>query len=419
MIVELPFGRRQLPVRLPEDADVTLVTKRPMPVLASPEQAVRDALDMAEFEASTGRSACIVICDVTRPVPNGLLLRPIVDRLLGCGIRLDRITILVATGLHRPNEGDELATVVGDPWVMANVRIVNHDANDDDAHVDLGETDSGTPAKLDRRFVDADVRIVTGLVEPHFMAGYSGGRKVVAPGIAHADTIRTFHSGRFMAHPNAVQCQLDGNPLHEEQLEIARILPGILAVNTVIDDQRRLSFVNVGAVEESHLAAVNYAEEYLTVNVPERFRTVVTSSAGFPLDQTYYQAVKGMVTPLDIVEAGGTLIVGAECGEGLGSEAFRASQQRLLDIGRERFLESVLAKRFADVDEWETQMLLRAQDAAEVKLHSALDEVDRALTGVEHVESVEDAVLASMAAQGDRSVAVVPEGPYLVPRCTA
>ena len=422
MIVDLPFGRTHLPVRLPADLEVTVVSKPPMPVIATPHDAVRSALanptggePLIEVAKRSG-TVCILICDVTRPVPNHLLLRPLIEALLASGVAAGDITVLVATGLHRPNEGDELAALVGDPWVLDRVAVMNHDARDDDAHVDLGPTATrGTPVKLDRRFVEADLRIATGLVEPHFMAGYSGGRKVVAPGIAHADTIRTFHSARFMEDPLAVQCQLTGNPLHEEQLQIVRMLGDIYAVNTVIDDARRLSFVNFGEVIESHLEAVDFAHDYLTVPVPRRFRTVVTSAAGFPLDQTYYQTVKGMVTPLDILDGDATLIVAADCGEGLGSDAFRASQRRLIDDGPDAFLASLVAKRLADIDEWESEMQMKAQRAATVQLYCGLEEGDRELTGVELIDSVEEALAASVAGSGDRAVAVIPEGPYVVP----
>src|SRR5512141_1929329 len=192
------------------------------------------------------------------------------------------------------------------------------------------------------------------------MAGYSGGRKVIAPGIAHADTIRTFHSARFMEDPAAIQCNLERNPLHDEQLAIVRMLGEVYAVNTVIDEDRDLVHVNFGEVIESHLAAVAFVAGSVRVPVGRRFSTVVTSAAGHPLDKTYYQTVKGMVTPLDILEPGGTLIVASACSEGFGSHEFRAAQQRLADLGEKAFLQSLLAKRFADVDEWQTEMQLKS-----------------------------------------------------------
>ena len=424
MVIELLYGKGQLPVTFDDALDVTVLAKPPMPLLAAPAAAVRQALEspvgsppLATIAAGK-QSACILVCDITRPVPNGLFLRPIVETLLAAGIDAANITVLIATGLHRPNEGTELQTLIDDPWVCKRVPIVNHDARDDAAHVDLGKTpERATPVKLDRRFVTADVRIATGLVEPHFMAGYSGGRKVVAPGIAHADTIRTFHSARFIEHPRAVQCQLEGNPLHEEQLAILRMLGEVHAFNTVIDDQRRPSFVNFGEIVASHLQAVAFARDYLTVQAPRRFRTVVTSAAGFPLDLTYYQTVKGMVTPMDILADDATLVVASECAEGIGSDAYRTAQRRLLAEGADRFLASLKGKRLADVDEWECEMQLKAQRAARVQLRSGLDAADQALTGVECVASVEEAVLRSTAESGDNAVAVIPEGPYVVPLC--
>ena len=426
MIVDLLYGKTGLSVTFGDDLDVTVVAKPPMPLVQAPAAAVRHALATPVgcpplTELATGkRSACILICDVTRPVPNGLFLRPLIETLLTAGIDASNVTVLVATGLHRPNLGEELAELVGDSWVLDRIPVVNHDALDDGAHVDFGETPTlGTPVKLDRRFVEADLRIATGLVEPHFMAGYSGGRKVVAPGIAHADTIRTFHSARFIENPCAVQCQLDGNPLHEEQLEIVRLLGEVYAVNTVIDDERRLSFVNFGEIVASHAEAVAYADRYLTVPVPRRFRTVVTSAAGYPLDQTYYQTVKGMVTPMDILDDDATLILASDCSEGLGSDAFRDSQRRLIDQGADAFLASLLEKRFADIDEWESEMQTKAQRAARVCMMSRLNDRDRELTGVELIDSVEEAVRESVEVTGDSAVAVIPEGPYVVPRYRA
>ncbi len=422
MRIELSFGRGTLPVDLPDDLDVTVIRKPDMPALPDPAAAVRAALarpvgarPLVE-EARGARSACILICDVTRPVPNGLLLAPIVRALVEAGLDPARVRILVATGLHRPNVGEELAEVVGDAWVQRTVRVENHDARDDAAHVDLGPTAAGTPVKLDRRFVEADLKIVTGLVEPHFMAGYSGGRKVIAPGVAHRETITTFHSARFMAHPRAVSCVLEGNPLHEEQLAIVAKLGRVLAANAVIDERRRMSFANFGEVVASHREAVAFVERYAIVPVRRRFRTVVTSAAGHPLDKTYYQTVKGMVGPLDILAPGARLVVASACSEGMGSRDYVDAQRRLVELGPDGFLGSIEGKRFADVDEWQTQMQLKPMRLAKIQLYApGLSPADAALTGVELVRSVEWAVSAAVRESGDRAVAVVPEGPYVVP----
>ena len=421
MNVKLLYGRGELEVRLPEGCEPTVIEKPTMPVIEDPAAAVAAALDGGGLEtaAAGARSACLLICDITRPVPNRLFLRPLVERLEHAGVPRAAITVLVATGLHRPNLGDELAEVVGDPWVLQHVPVVNHYARNDEDHVDLGRTRHGTPIRLDRRFVEADVRIATGLVEPHFMAGYSGGRKVIAPGIAHAETITTFHNHRFMSDPCAENCVLDGNPLHREQLEILERIGGALALNTVLDDRRRLAFVNFGDCRESHLDAVAFVRRYAEVTLPRRFPTVVTSAAGYPLDKTYYQTVKGMVGALGALEDGGDLIVASECSEGLGSAEYRDAQRRLVAAGPDAFLAGISGKPHADIDEWQTQMQTRSLARGRISLFAGgLSSSDRTLTGVRSAASVERAVAESMERHRDPRIAVIPEGPYVIPRAT-
>ncbi len=424
MKIELAYGREGLEFEMPDQANPVVIRKPPFELPENPVQLIREALEnpvgvpSLESLASQVSSACILICDITRPVPNGLFLRPLVEKLLDGGIALDQITVLVATGLHRPNLGEELEELVGDPWILEHIQVVNHDACNDDEHLMLGFTGKRrTPVGLDRRFVEADLKIATGLVEPHFMAGYSGGRKVIAPGIAHHSTIRTFHSARFMEDPLATSCNLEQNPLHEEQLEIVRMLQGpVLGLNTVIDEQRRLAYISFGEIFESHLNAVNFVRCKVEIPVGRKFRTIVTSAAGYPLDKTYYQTVKGMVTPLDILEEGGRLIIASECSEGIGSEAFRSAQKNLVEQGPDSFLEGLTQKKLADIDEWQTEMQLKPMRIGSIQLFTTgLNEEDRKITGVGQVSSITEAISASIAEQGSAEVAVIPEGPYLVP----
>jgi nickel-dependent lactate racemase len=421
--LNLLFGKGHLPVSLPLQVRATVIRKAPLPKLADPHGAVRQALHQPmgapafRTLARDRKSACILVCDITRPVPNHLFLRPMIEDLLAAGMAKERICVLVATGLHRPNEGAELAEVIGDPWVLANVRVENHFARRDGDHVDLGTTRTrGTPVKINRLFIEADLKIATGLVEPHFMAGYSGGRKVVAPGVAHAETIRTFHNARFMEDPFARSCNLEGNPLHEEQLEIVRMIGEIYGLNTVIDEERDLVHVTFGEIIESHLAAVEFVRGATEVKMGRRFKTIVTSSAGYPLDKTYYQTIKGMVTPIDILEPGGTLIMASECSEGLGSPEFKEAQRRLVEMGRDEFLSSLVKKKLAEVDEWQTEMQMKPMRLGSVELYTTgLSREERGLTGVGMVDSLEEAIAASVERSGDAEVAVIPEGPYVVP----
>ena len=422
MKIELRYGRGSRPLILPDTADLTMVRKPPMPILSDPQTAVIHALRQPvaasplDEIAAGAQTACIAVCDITRPVPNSLFLRPLIERLLAAGVPALGVTVLVATGLHRPNEGAELEELVGDPWVLDTVRVENHFARDDAAHVDLGRTRTrGTVVRIDRRFVEADIRITTGLVEPHFMAGYSGGRKVIAPGLAHAETITTFHSSRFMADPAAVNCNFDGNPLHEEQLEIVKLLGGAHALNTVIDEDRNLSFVNFGEIVQSHHQAVDFVREYCEVDIPRQFPTVVTTAAGYPLDRTYYQTVKGMVGAMDILAPGGDLFIASACSEGMGSSEFRESQRHLVESGPDEFLKSILKKSHAQVDEWQTQMQLKPMAIGRITLCTdGLNPAEQALTGVRVVSALDEAVSVSLK-RGNGTVAVIPEGPYVVP----
>jgi lactate racemase len=422
MNIELLYGRGKLSVQLPDHIRVTSLRKRPMVPLGNPVRATSEALEnpvqsppLADL-ARGKKNACILICDITRPVPNGLLLPPLIETLVRAGIPGERIRILVATGLHRPNEGKELEEIVGSQDICRFIRIENHFARDREAHAYLGRTSSGIPIMLDRRFVEADIKIVVGLVEPHFMAGYSGGRKVVVPGVAFMDTILRLHAARVLGHTKAANCIVMGNPLHEEQIEVVRAVGGVLALNVVIDEDRRIGFVNFGEIEASHVKAVAFMCSHAEISVPRRFRTVVTTSAGYPLDKTYYQTVKGMVGVMDIVEPGGNIIIASECSEGMGSPEFVEAQRLLCSMGPDGFMALIEQRDRAEIDEWQTQMLVKALRAGNIRLYTTgLGEADLKDTYVRPVTSMESAILESVSTHGDSHIAVVPEGPYVIP----
>lgn len=426
MRVKMNYGRNGMSIDFPDSWDITVIEKTAMPVLADPVEAVVKAL--AEpvgsappaGEAAGCRTACILICDITRPVPNSIILPPLVKELIRSGIDPDEITVLVATGLHRPNEGEELRELVGSDWVLETVKVANHFARNDEDHIYLGNTSRGTPIKLDRRFVEADLKIVTGLVEPHFMAGYSGGRKVIAPGIAHRDTITTFHTAGFLEHPNSANCVLEGNPLHEDLMEVSRMLGRVLAVNAVIDDKRKLSYVNFGEIEASHLEAVAYMRRYAEISVPTKYQTVITSGGGYPLDKTYYQTVKGMVGAMGLLQPGGDIVILSECSEGMGSKEYVDAQRLLIQLGPEGFRKSILPKSRASIDEWQTEMQLKPMEIGRVHLFSdALSKEDKSLTGVFCAENGIAPLdfIRGIVGAADGSIAVIPEGPYVIPCC--
>jgi nickel-dependent lactate racemase len=418
----MKYGKTGLDIDFPDSWSITKIEKKQMPLLEDPQQSLERELNhpvgapALEESVRNASSACILICDITRPVPNGTVLPILIRSLIKAGMQPDAITILVATGLHRPNEGDELLELVGDQWVLDTVKVENHFARNDEDHVDLGHTTDGLPIRLDRRFAGADLKIVTGLVEPHFMAGFSGGRKVIMPGIAHQDAIRRFHTARYLENPKATNCVLQGNPLHEAQQEIVRKLSMVTAVNTVIDEQRRIALINYGEIEKSHTEAVKFLRPFVEIGVPQKFATVVTSAGGYPLDSTYYQTVKGMVSAMDILRPGGNLVIVSECSGGMGSKEYIQAQEGLLQAGPENFLQNLISKQVAEIDEWQTEMQLKPMRVGSLHLFSEmLPDVQHSITGVRQVTSLPETLESSVQLQGDRNVAVIPDGPYTIP----
>jgi nickel-dependent lactate racemase len=421
MRVRLDYGRTGREVELPDRNVVKCLGYRPQTPLADPEAAVADGLarptgtpSLAEL-ARGRQSACVVISDVTRPVPSRVLLPPILTTLHQSGIPRDRIRILVATGLHRPNHGDELVEMVGRE-IAHGYTIENHHGRDRSEHAYLGQSPRGVPIWIDRRYVEADLKITTGLIEPHFMAGFSGGRKLVCPGLAALETIRVWHGPEFLEHPNARTGVLEGNPVHEENTWIARHVGCDFILNTVLDEQRRVLALVAGDMEAAFLEGARLVERLVTDTLPEPVDVVVASSAGYPLDATYYQSVKGMVAGLEIVRPGGTIILAAEMSEGIGSPEF----QQLFDEHPtlDHFMDRILHTDYFVMDQWQLEELAKVCRKARVTV--VTDGLSpETLHGlfVESSPSVEAAVAECLAEHGrDATIAVIPKGPYVIAR---
>lgn len=419
MRVHLEYGRTGLDVDLPDRHVVGCLQYRPTEPLADADAAVRKslarpiaALPLAEL-ARGRRDACVVISDVTRPVPNRVLLPPILESLETAGIPRSEILILVATGMHRPNLGDELAEMVGS-FIVANYRIENHDGQRCDEHTFLGNSPRGVPVWIDSRYVRAELKITTGLIEPHFMAGFSGGRKLICPGLAGLETVRVWHGPDFLEHPKATNGCLDGNPVHEECVAMGRMAGCDFIVNVVIDAQRRILRVVAGDMEAAHREGVAFARQPVSATLPEPADIVVTTSAGHPLDTTFYQSIKGMVAALPVVKRGGTIILAAGLSEGIGSREFQSLFDRHSTI--ESFMERLLAKQSFVMDQWQLEELAKVLRHAKVKVVSeGLPAETLRKLFVEPAASVEAAVAQAIAEHGPAAtLAVIPKGPYVL-----
>ncbi len=421
MRIHLDYGKTGLDVDLPDDRLVGPLAIRPAPPLSDPEAAIARVLEAPTGsrplrEIARGRkNACILVCDITRPVPNRLLLPPMLRILEEQGIARKDITILVATGLHRPNEGAEAEELLG-PEVARNYRIENHHGKARDEHDYLGTTPNNVPVWLDSRYVRADLKITTGLIEPHLMAGYSGGRKVICPGIAALETVKIWHGPRFLQHPKADCGSLEGNPVHEENTRIALMAGCDFIVNVCIDGQRRITWVGAGDMIEAWREGVAFVENVVKIGVAHSCDVVVTSSAGYPLDTTWYQAIKGLTGALPIVKRGGTIVLAASLSEGVGSPEF---QQRIADHPNlDRFSPANPAVApFCEMDEWQLLMQAKVMQRCRVKVVTqGLSAETLRSCYVEPAATVEQAVAESLAEYGPSArVAVIPKGPYVMP----
>jgi nickel-dependent lactate racemase len=420
MRVTLDYGRTGLEVNLPDDRVVGPLAIRPAAPIPSPEGAIADALARPIGTPPLGqlargrKNACILVCDITRPVPNRLILPPVLRTLEQQGIARRDILILIATGLHRPNEGAELEEMLG-PDIVANYRVENHHGKVLDEHDYLGETPNGVPVWLDRRYLRADLKITTGLIEPHLMAGYSGGRKVICPGIAALETVKVWHGPRFLEHPKADCGFLDGNPVHEENTRIALMAGCDFIVNVSIDGQRRITWVGAGDMIKAWEQGVRFVEQVVKVPVREPVDVVVTSSAGYPLDTTWYQAVKGLTGALPIVKRGGTIILAASLTEGLGSPEFQRLMAENADL--KLFKQRILGKDYFMMDQWQLEELAKVVERCRVKVVShGLPPDTLRRCHVEPAPTVEQAVADCLAEYGPQAkVAVIPKGPYVLP----
>ncbi len=424
MRITLDYGRTGLPVELPDSHLVGPLEIRSVEPLPDPAAAIEAALrnptgcrPLAEL-ARGRKNACVLICDVTRPVPNRLILPPLLRTLEQSGIARKDILILIATGLHRPNEGRELVEMVGEE-VAANYRIENHHGKEQDEHDYLGTTPNGVPVWLDSRYLRADLKITTGLIEPHLMAGYSGGRKVICPGIAGLATVEAWHSPRFLQHPKADCGIVEGNPVHEENTRIALMAGCDFIVNVCIDGKRRVTWAGAGDMIRAWEEGVRFVEGVVRVPVPAECDVVVTSSAGYPLDTTWYQAVKGLTGALPIVKPGGTIVLAASLSEGVGSPEFRRRIEEFSDLSR--FSPGQPLAPTCKMDEWQLVMQAKVVEKCRVKVVTdGLPAQTLRECYVEAAPSVEAAVADCLKEYGPGArVAVIPKGPYVLPYVAA
>ncbi|NLX10932.1 MAG: nickel-dependent lactate racemase [Chloroflexi bacterium] len=419
MDIKLAYGKTGLALHLPDDANVTLVEPRYVPGLPDPQAALRDALRQPIGSAplrdrvSSADTVAIVFSDITRPTPNHLMLPALLDEL--SHVPPEQIVLCNALGTHRRNTPDELERMLG-AEIVRRCRIEQNGFDDPATQVCLGQTSRGHELWINRAYLEAGVKILTGFIEPHFFAGFSGGGKAVMPGMAGLKTVLGNHDAQMIGHPNATWGITHGNPIWEEVREAALLTGPTFLLNVTLNRDKAITGVFAGDLDAAHTAGTDFVRETAMVPVEELFDIVITTNSGYPLDLNLYQSVKGMSAAAQVVRPGGTIIIAAECWDGIPDHGLYGQLLREAS-SPEELLAKILAWDEPRQDQWQAQIQAMIQHKAQVYVYSdhlSPEQITGAL--LKPCRNIETAIEALRHKYGPAArICVLPEGPQTVP----
>jgi nickel-dependent lactate racemase len=417
--IHLAYGKTGLDIEVDPAWDVTVIEPAWVPGLPDPASALRRALrdpirsqPLAERVKPGGRVG-IIFNDITRPTPRELILEAVLGEL--AAIPKENVTLFNALGTHRPNTETELRGMLGDRF-YEDYRVVQNDSFDPVTQVCLGRTAGGNEVWINRELAACDLKILTGFIEPHLFAGFSGGGKAILPGMAGQRTVLENHNAAMIAHPGSTWGVIEGNPIQQEIRQAARLAGQTFLVNVTLNKHKEITGVFAGDMIAAHDAGCAFAKGSVMVPVSQPFDIVVTTNSGYPLDLNLYQSVKGMSAASGVVRAGGAMIVAAECWDGIPDHGLFA--QLLRDAGSPRkLLEMVCQPGFLEQDQWQAQIQAQVQMNADVYLHSSYlrpEQVRAAL--LEPAPSLEETLAELVKKYGPAArIGIMPEGPQTVP----
>lgn len=418
----LRIGKNKLPIDVPNHAQI--LRAKSIAPKQNPLQAVAESIaNPIESESlrdivcrKKPKNAVITISDITRPVPNQQILPPIIEAI---GLPPERITILIATGLHRPATDEEKRILVGEK-ILKHHPVIDHKSDDPNELIELSEPSvSGTKVSINKHFLNADLKVVTGFIEPHFMAGFSGGRKGVCPGLANMETVRHFHGFQFLDSPKATNFSLEGNPLHEEANSVASKVGIDFLVNVALTESKEIAELFSGNWQMAFLKGTQFVQSATEAPIDSEVDVVVTCVGGDPLDKTLYQSGKGMCSGLSILKKGGINIVASACSEGLGSPSF-TQIMRTWGNDWKGFLNHLKTTEKIEHDQWGFQMQIKVLQKVGVEgLRFATDGIPKSDLEKMSLTPIFDGDWNCIQNQidnlKDRKIAVLPDGPYVVP----
>jgi len=419
MHVNLDYGRHGLEVSLPDSADV--LTTRFVPGLPNEVEAIRQALrepiespPLASLVNPNDR-VVVVHTDITRATPNDRILPILLDELHEAGITARNITLLNGLGTHRHQTEAELRSMLGD-HIIDNHRCLQHDCHDDDNLISLGGTSLGHPVRINRFYMEANVRILTGFIEPHFFAGFSGGPKAILPSLAGVESVFTNHGLGMVAHPQAAWGVTEGNPIWMEMREVALRTNPTFLLNVALNTRQEITAVFAGDMLAAHSQGCDFVKDNAMVAVDSPYEIVITTNSGYPLDQNLYQSVKGMSAASQVVKEGGSIIIATACEDGLPDHGSYAAL--LAEAGSPQgILDMISQPGFSVQDQWQVQIQAQIQSRAEVYVYSdglSVEQIQQAL--FHPCGDIEAIVACLQSAYGSRArICVMPEGPQLIP----
>jgi nickel-dependent lactate racemase len=414
--VQLAYGKGSISIEVPDKA--VIVEPPHIESLADEKGAVVQALrhptgtpPLKEMVKASDTVA-IVISDITRPTPNHKLVPWLIEEL--SHVPKENFVVINGLGSHRHNTREELISMLGQE-VVDTIRVINHEAFDDKELVHVGRNSYGSEVYLNKTYVEADFRIVTGFIEPHFFAGFSGGPKGINPGIVGIKTIQDFHNAEMIGNPKSTWGVIEGNGVQDAATQNCLMAKPQFMLNVTLNGDKEITNVFAGDVIQAHRVGCEFVKHHAMVAVDHSFDIVITTNAGYPLDQNLYQTVKGMSAGAQIVKEGGSIISVAECSDGLPSHGnfgpilkMRNTPQALLDMINE--------PSFSMFDQWEAQALAMIQVKADCYLYSTLDKETVADCMLQSVTNIEQTLATLIDKYGsDASIAVLPLGPLVVP----
>lgn len=417
MKVKLAYGIQGLELDLPDDG-VTVVEPKYLPGLPDPASSLRDALfnplgtGRLKEIAGPGDRVAISICDSTRAMPSGRVL-PVILQELG-HLPPGNIKILIATGTHRPSTTEELERILG-KMILREFEVINHVCTAEDSLVDLGTTSSGIPIILNRIWAESDIRITIGFVEPHFFAGFSGGPKMVAPGLAGLDTVLAIHSASLIADERSSWGIISDNPLHGAIREIVARTGVQFSLDVTLNRDQEITSVQAGEIFSVHEKARSFNRKTSMQEVEQPFDLVITTNSGYPLDLNLYQTVKGLSGAARVVKPGGTILCASECSDGIPGGTDFAEMVAEMESPRE-FLETISRPDFRRQDQWQAQVMAQVLAKAEVYLKSSgLSDSDILDCRMKPVRSMEEFIDGYLKRKPSARICVLPEGPQTIP----